>query len=122
MPTVRDLRFAWKMPQQVLDEQAQKVRESLRAALTAWAVKMGEAADYRDNVPLQCLHPVGHWFEIPNMLKNGVLARLLSTNPRLKILMVHNIDTVGTDVSPLFLGAHIASGCHDDNGGDHAPG
>lgn len=111
VPTVRDLRFAWEeMPQQVLDEQAQKVRESLRAALTAWAVQMGEAADYRDNVPLQCLHPVGHWFEIPNMLKNGVLARLLSTNPRLKILMVHNIDTVGTDVSPLFLGAHIASG------------
>lgn len=111
VPTVRDLRFAWEeMPQQVLDEQAQKVRESLRAALTAWAVQMGEAADYRDNVPLQCLHPVGHWFEIPNMLKNGVLARLLSTNPRLKILMMHNIDTVGTDVSPLFLGAHIASG------------
>ncbi len=42
---------------------------SLRAALTAWAVQMGEAADYRDNVPLQCLHPVGHWFEIHNMLK-----------------------------------------------------
>ncbi len=33
---------------------------------------MGEASDYRDNVPLQCLHPVGHWFEIPNLLKNGV--------------------------------------------------
>ncbi len=111
VPTARDLRFAWQeMPQQVLDEQAQKVRESLRAALINWAVQMGEAADYRDNVPLQCLHPVGHWYEIPNMLKNGVLARLLATYPHLKVLMVHNIDTVGTDVSPLLLGAHLTSG------------
>ena len=32
MPMVRDLRFAWEeMPQQLLDEQAQKVRESLRS-------------------------------------------------------------------------------------------
>ena len=37
-----------------------------------------EAADYTDNLPEQCLHPVGHWFEIPNLLKNGVLARLLA--------------------------------------------
>ncbi len=34
IPMARDLRFAWEeMPQQVLDEQAQKVRESLHAAL-----------------------------------------------------------------------------------------
>jgi hypothetical protein len=33
VPTVRDLRFLWEeMPQQMLDEQQQKVRESLRAA------------------------------------------------------------------------------------------
>jgi hypothetical protein len=111
VPTARDLRFAWEeMPQQVLDEQAQKVRESLRSALMNWAVKTGEASDYRDNVPLQCLHPVGHWFEIPNMLKNGVLAQLLAERPQLKVLMMHNIDTVGTDASPLVLGAHLASG------------
>ena len=36
VPMVRDLRFAWEeMPQQLLDEQAQKVRESLHAALIA---------------------------------------------------------------------------------------
>ena len=34
VPTVRDLRFAWEeMPQQLLDEQAQKMRHSLHAAL-----------------------------------------------------------------------------------------
>ena len=38
VPMVRDLRFAWEeMPQQLLDEQAQKVRESLHAALIGWA-------------------------------------------------------------------------------------
>ena len=36
VPMARDLRFAWEeMPQQLLDEQAQKVRDSLRAALIA---------------------------------------------------------------------------------------
>ncbi|MEZ6146060.1 MAG: hypothetical protein R3B91_11715 [Planctomycetaceae bacterium] len=62
IPMVRDLRFAWEeMPQQVLDAQQQKVRESLRAALIGWAQQAGEGEDYTDNLPLQCLHPVGHW-------------------------------------------------------------
>jgi hypothetical protein len=111
VPMARDLRFAWEeMPQQLLDEQAQKVLESLHAALIGWAVGMGEGSDYTDNVPMQCLHPVGHWFEIPNMLKNGVLAELLRQRPQLQYLMMHNIDTVGADVDPLVLGHHIQSG------------
>ncbi len=111
IPMARDLRFAWEeMPQQLLDEQAQKVRESLHAALINWAQQMGEGSDYRDNIPQQCLHPVGHWFEIPNMLKNGVLARLLEERPQLEVLMMHNIDTVGTDVDAAILGSHLNSG------------
>ena len=111
IPMARDLRFAWEeMPQQLLDEQAQKVLESLHTALIGWAQQMGESVDYRDNVPMQCLHPVGHWFEIPNLLKNGILARMLEERPQLQVLMMHNIDTVGADVSPLMLGAHLASG------------
>jgi hypothetical protein len=98
------------MPQQLLDEQAQKVRESLHAALIGWAEQAGEGSDYRDNVPQQCLHPVGHWFEIPNMLKNGVLARLLDERPQLEALMLHNIDTLGADVDPAILGHHLESG------------
>ena len=43
VPMVRDLRFAWEeMPQQLLDDQAQKVRESLHASLIAWAQQAGE--------------------------------------------------------------------------------
>jgi hypothetical protein len=105
VPTVRDLNFAWQeTAQQKLDEQKEKMRESVRAALTAWARQAGEGGDYTDNLPGQCLHPVGHWFEIPNLLKNGVLARLLAARPRLRTLLVHNIDTLGATVDPAMLG------------------
>ena len=128
IPMVRDLRFAWEeMPQQLLDEQQQKVRDSLRAALTGWAQRAGEGSDYTDNVPLQCMHPVGHWYEAPNMLKNGVLARLLADHPALQYLMVHNIDALGTDVDPLVVGlvmrlggaftAEVIPRAIDDRGG-----
>ena len=111
VPTVRDLRFAWEeMPQQVLDQQQQKVRESLRAALIGWARGAGEAGDYTENLPLQCLHPIGHWYELPNLLRNGVLARLIAERPQLKTIMLHNIDTLGADVDPAILGQHLNSG------------
>ena len=111
VPMVRDLRFAWEeMPQQILDEQKQKVRDSLRSALMQWAQGMGEASDYTDNLPEQCVHPVGHWYEIPNMLRNGVLARLLEENPKLRCLLLHNVDTLGADLDPALLGLHLESG------------
>ena len=111
VPTARDLRFMWQeLPQQVLDEQQQKVRDSQRQALIAWARGVGEASDYTDNLPLQCLHPVGHWYEIPNLFRNGVLLRLLAQRPQLKHLLLHNIDTLGADVDPALLGLHLQSG------------
>lgn len=111
VPMVRDLRFAWEeMAQQVLDEQQQKVRDSLRAALIGWAEGAGQGSDYTDNLPLQCLHPVGHWYEVPNMLLNGALAKLLETRPSLECLMLHNIDTLGADVNPALLAKHVESG------------
>jgi len=111
IPMARDLQFAWEeMPQQLLDEQAQKVRDSLRAALINWARQSGEGSDYTDNLPVQCLHPVGHWYEIPNLLRNGVLARLLEQRPNLKHLLLHNIDTLGADVDPALLGLHAHLG------------
>ncbi len=110
-PMARDLRFAWEeMPQQLLDEQAQKVQDSLRAALIEWARTAGEGSDYTDNIPLQCLHPVGHWYETPNLFLNGVLRRLLDEFPNLRYLMMHNIDTLGVDLDPGSLGLHIESG------------
>jgi hypothetical protein len=111
IPTTRDLRFAWEeMPQQTLDVQQQKVRDSLRAALIHWAESTGQASDYTDNLPQQCLHPVGHWFEVPNLLRNGTLLELLRQRPGLRTLVLHNIDTVGMDVDPALLGHHLASG------------
>ncbi|MEJ6830592.1 MAG: UTP--glucose-1-phosphate uridylyltransferase, partial [Akkermansiaceae bacterium] len=110
IPTERDLRFAWEeLPQQTLDEQQQKMRESGRSALIGWASEPGEASDYTDNLPLQCLHPVGHFFEVPNLLLNGTLATLLKDRPQLKTLMLHNIDTLGADLDPGLLGHHLKS-------------
>lgn len=109
IPMARDLHFLWEeMPQQILDEQAQKMRASVHAALIGWAKNMGEASDYTDNLIHQCMHPVGHWFEIPNMLRNGTLAQLFADMPDLKYLMVHNIDTLGASLDTGLLGYHIA--------------
>ena len=111
VPTIRDLRFAWEQsPQQVLDERKQKMKDSGRAALLKWAQQMGEASDYTDNFPSQCLHPTGHWYELSNLLRNGTLGNLLRRNAKLRYLMVHNIDTLGADVDPQILGYHIEQG------------
>lgn len=110
VPMVRDLQFAWEeTSQQVLDEQQEKVRASVRAALIGWAKSSGEASDYTDNIAEQCLHPVGHWYEVPNLLLNGTLHRLLQQQHSLKYLMLHNVDTLGANVDPANLGIHIQS-------------
>ncbi len=111
VPMARDLRFAWEESrQQQLDDRQQKMRESVRGALIGWAQAMGEGADYIDNLPLQCLHPVGHWYEIANLLLNGTLERLLRERPALECLLVHNIDTLGAGVDAGLLGWHLESG------------
>ena len=111
IPTAKDLRFFWEeMSHQVLDEQQQKVRESGQSAIMGWAKSAGEASDYTDNLPEQCMHPVGHWYEIPNMLRNGLLYRMLIEQPSLKYLLLHNIDTLGANLDPLVLSKHIDSG------------
>jgi hypothetical protein len=128
IPMTRDLQYQWEeTPQQLLDEQAQKMQESIHAALTKWALAMGEGNDYTDNVPHQCVHPVGHWYEVPNMLINGTLQRMLQHHPSLQYLLVHNIDTLGAYADPGILGWHMASGnttttevisrCLEDRGG-----
>ena len=111
VPMARDLRFAWEeTSQQMLDAQAQKVRESAREALVNWAQKTGEGSNYTDNLPLQCLHPVGHWYEVPNLFRNGVLKDMLEAMPSLRYLMVHNVDTLGANLDAGLLGLHISRG------------
>lgn len=111
VPMERDLRYAWEeLTHQVLDVRAEKMRGSLHAALINWAKTSGEGSDYRDNLPLQCLHPVGHWYEIPNLLLNGTLLRLIEARPHLRTLLMHNIDTLGANLDPGLLGLHRRMG------------
>ena len=111
IPMARDLRFAFEeVAHQQLDPQKEKNRRSLQKALIDWAIQNGEAGDYTDNVPLQCLHPVGHWYEIANLLLNGTLATMLEENQRLEHLLLHNIDTLGANLDPTVFGRHILEG------------
>ncbi|MHB9025473.1 MAG: UTP--glucose-1-phosphate uridylyltransferase [Armatimonadota bacterium] len=110
VPMARDLVFLWQeMPEERLDEQKQKVREAARAALLEWARERGEGSDYVENVPVQRFSPPGHWYEVPNLFRNGVLARLLAEHPRVETLLLHNIDTLGADLDPAALGVHLDS-------------
>lgn len=110
VPTVRDLRFAFEeVAHQKLDPQKEKMRRSVQKALLEWAAAAGEATDYTDNLPDQCLHPVGHWYEVANLLLNGTLRGLIEARPRLDHLLLHNIDTLGASLDPALLGGHIRS-------------
>lgn len=107
-PTERDLKFYWEeLPQQILDDQAQKMKDSLKNAIVNWAKLNGEGEDYTENIPQQCIHPVGHWFELPNFLINGTLHKLLQKHPKLSYILLHNIDTMGVSPDPTLLGYHI---------------
>ena len=128
IPMVRDLTFLWnEQSHQRLDEQAEKVRDSIHTALIGWAESNGEGSDYTDNSPKQCLSPIGHWYEIPNLIINGTLSKMIQDRPQLKTLMLHNIDTIGADVDAGVLGKFLESAstlafevvprCIDDMGG-----
>jgi len=111
VPMVRDLRFAFEeVSHQRLDPQKEKMRLSLHKALIDWASNSGEASDYTDNLPQQCLHPVGHWYEIANLILNGTLAAMLERQPGLQQLLLHNIDTLGASLEEGLLGRHIREG------------
>jgi hypothetical protein len=110
VPMARDLRFAWEQASlRKVGNLSSHIRDRSLAAAIAWAEAAGEGSDYTDNLAQQCLHPVGHWYEIPNMLRNGVLRQLLAERPNLRCLFLHNIDTVGADLDPALLGRHIAA-------------
>ena len=111
VPTIADLQFLWEeTAQQALDAQQEKVRSSVRAATLQWVRSVGESADYVDNIPSQCVHPVGHWFEVPNLLRNGTLAAMIEKQPTLQTILLHNVDTLGASLDPELLGHHLQSG------------
>lgn len=110
-PMERDLRFYWEEQlQQKMDENVQKVQDSQRNALIEWTKSKGEGEDYSENNPALRFNPPGHWHEIPNLLKNGMLIKMIRDNPGLKYLLCHNIDTLGVHIDPYLLGLHIKCG------------
>jgi hypothetical protein len=107
----RDLTFLWEeAAHETLDENKQKVRDASRRAVLEWARARGEGTDYTDNLPIQRFNPPGHFYEVPNLFRNGVLANLLERHSRLRWLLVHNIDTLGANLEPGVLGLAIESG------------
>ncbi|RJQ16115.1 MAG: UTP--glucose-1-phosphate uridylyltransferase [Nitrospiraceae bacterium] len=107
-PMERDLRFYWEEQlRQKMDENVQKVQDDAHRALIEWAKAKGEGEDYCENKPILRFNPPGHWHEIPNLIKSGILARMLKDNPHLKYLLCHNIDTMGAYIEPAILGLHI---------------
>jgi hypothetical protein len=107
-PTERDLRFYWEEQlRQKMDENVQKVQDDVHRALIEWTKNKGEGNDYAENKPLLRFNPPGHWYEIPNLMKNGMLGKMLKENPCLKYLLCHNIDTMGAYINPALFGLHI---------------
>jgi hypothetical protein len=111
VPMTRDLTFLWEeTSHETLDENKQKVRDASRRAILNWARSQGEGSDYTDNLPIQRFNPPGHFYEVPNLLGNGLLGRLLQAYPNLNWLLVHNIDTLGATIDPGVLGLAAESG------------
>jgi hypothetical protein len=81
----------------------------VRNTMIGWAKTKGEGTDYVDNIAAQRFSPLGHWYEVSNLLRNGTLARLLREQPQVETLMLHNIDTLGADLDAAALGHHLAS-------------
>jgi UDP-N-acetylglucosamine pyrophosphorylase len=110
-PMQRDLNFFWEEHlQQKLDDNAQKVQDDLHHALIEWSIARGEGEDYAENSTMLRFNPPGHWYEIPNLIKNGTLSAMLRDNPDLDYLLCHNIDTMGAGLDNTLLGMHINSG------------
>jgi UDP-N-acetylglucosamine pyrophosphorylase len=110
IPMEHDLRFLWEeLPQEKLDENKQKVLEASRETLIRWAKNKGEGSDYTDNIALQRLTPLGHWFEVPNLIRNGILAKMINDQPNIQHILLHNIDTLGVSLSPEILNSHMKS-------------
>ena len=105
VPTVKDLKFSFEQDHvQKLDVQAQKMKSSIQTSQLSWVQQVGEATDYHQPNARQCLHPIGHYSEVPSLFLNGTLKQLFIQQPQLQYLLLHNIDTVGVHIDPVLLG------------------
>ena len=102
----RDLRFAWEeMPQQMLDEQAQKVRESLHATLIALGrSRRAKAATTPTICPCSACTRWATGTKCPTCCATACWRACWRSARGCSYLMVHNIDTLGADVDAALLG------------------
>jgi len=89
-------------------EKRRRARDRLDR-LIRWTRQRGPGEDLDLGPARGRFHPPGHWYEIPNLIRNGTLGRMLEENPDLDYLLVHNADTLGARLDPLVLGVHIFS-------------
>ena len=79
-----------KRPQQKLTSRRKNARERPGGVDQLGAHHWGgERLHGQRHCPMPA--PVGHWFEVPNLLKNGTLARLLAQQPQLRTTFIHNM-------------------------------
>lgn len=109
IPMSRDLQFLWEgVLSADSNDHGQRVQAAIRAAMIQWAQNKGEGKDYTANIPDQRFSPLGHWYEVSNLLRNGVLTKVLQEQPQLETLLLHSVDTLGVYIDPAALGHHLA--------------
>lgn len=111
IPNPIDLRrWLEEMPRPRLDEQAEVARANRDRAWMRWAAELGGGSRYTDNTVTQRINPPGHFWELPSLLLNGTLARILKREPDLEFLFVHNIDTLAAEPQVEPLATFLESG------------
>jgi galactokinase/mevalonate kinase-like predicted kinase len=110
-PAEADLREIEKPRlREIRDPEARRVARRRLDRLVKWISRVGPGEEFNLNSSIKRFYPAGHWYEIPNLIRNGILGRMLKDNPNLRYLLVHNADTLGAALDPVILGMHIGTG------------
>ena len=110
-PTEGDLRESAKTYlREIRDQEGRRVARRRLDRLVKWISRVGPGEEFNLNTPIKRFYPAGHWYEIPGLIRNGTLGRMLKDNPNLRYLLVHNADTLGAALDPVILGMHIGAG------------
>ncbi|MBI1976047.1 MAG: hypothetical protein HYS56_00890 [Candidatus Omnitrophica bacterium] len=113
-PTQIDLEFALleEPRERALTPQQRKIQKDAAGSMIHWVDQRTEETGriYRHNTPPQRLVPPGHLYEIPSMMVNGALARMLLENPRMKEVFVKGVDVIGAVPTDELIQEHRQSG------------
>jgi galactokinase/mevalonate kinase-like predicted kinase len=110
-PTEDDLREQMKPRlREIRDQESRRLARRSLDRLVNWISRLGPGEEFNLNTPIKRFYPAGHWYEIPNLIRNGTLGMMLRDNQNLRYLLVHNTDTLGAALDPVILGMHIGAG------------